>query len=226
MSTAVGSGIWAKQLADTPHLEKGEIADLRRDLAAVLRNLASIGVVEYTNPAAGAPAGLEAATATTVAPRTVSSFLSAGKAALLADGRNVTFTTAGTTPADAPANAVVTGTDIDGKAQTETITVAQTATISAGAKIFKTVTSIAYAAADGTGATVAIGFGDLLGLPVAPRSRAGLGAALVKEIAAGSVVTNGVVNATNRSYAPNSIPDGTRDYCIYYEMDATLITDQ
>jgi hypothetical protein len=196
-----------------------ELHDLREDLTRTFAPLASITVEEFTNPAAANAAGLEAATATTVAPRTVTTFVAGGVAALAAFGRNVTFTTAGDTPADAPASATVTGKDIDGKAQTETINLSQTADIVAGAKIFKSVSSVAYAAAGGTDATVSIGFGDLLGLTKTPKARAGL-AALVREIAAGSLVTNGVLNAANRSYAPNSVPDGTRDYAVYYEYAA------
>lgn len=226
MSIVVGSGIWSKQKAEIPHLNTGEVADLRQDLAKVLAGLAAVAVVEYTNPVAADAAGLKAATTTSVAIQsyTAADLLSAGKAALLADGRNVTFTTAGGTPADAPANVVVNGTDMDGKAQTETIAVAQTATIATGVKIFKTITSVVYEAGQGTGATVSIGFGALLGLPLPIKSRAGL-AGIWREIAAGAVVTNGVVVAANRSYAPNAAPNGTNDYALYYEYDATVITD-
>ncbi len=221
-----GSGLFSNQAPEKAHLVSGkggvagEVDDLRGDVARVLTPMAAITVEEYTNPAAAAVAGLEAATATTVAPRTVTSFLAGGVAALLAYGRNVTFTTAGATPADAPATALVTGTDMDGNAQTETINVPQTATTNAGVKIFKTVTSVAYAAADGTAATVAIGFGSLLGLSKPPVSRAGLVGA-IHEIAVGAVVTTGVLSATNRSYTPAAAPNGTNDYCLYYEYDPT-----
>lgn len=228
MSTVVGSGIFAKQKAEIPHLSTGEVADLRKDVAGVLGPLLGLVVVEYTNPVGAAPQGLEAPTATTVAPRTVTSFLQAGKDALLADGRNVTFTTAGGTPADAPATALITGTGMDGKVQTETVNIAQTAAVASGVKPFKTVASVAYSAADGTGATVSIGFGPLLGLPVPMKTRAGLAGAggLWREIAVGAVVTNGVVSAANGTYAPNTAPNGSADYCIYYEGDATVIADQ
>lgn len=225
MSTIVGSGIFAKQLPDVPHLNTGEIADLRRDVRGVLAPLASMCVVEYTDPAAAAPAGLRVATATVAAPVTVTSFLAPGLAALLADGRNVTFTTAGGTAADAPATATITGTDMDDKPQTETVNLAQTATIANGVKIFKTISKIDFPAADGTGATIAIGFGLSLGLPLPMKLRAGL-AGIIREIAAGAVVTNGVVSATNRSYTPNTAPNGSNDYAIYYEYDASVIKDQ
>lgn len=225
-----GSNMWNKQKPNVPHIlagqtgVAGEVGDLRRDVANVLANMASIGVVEYTNPVAANAAGLEAATATTLAARTATNFLAAGKAALLAEGRNITITTAGGTPADAPATALVTGTDMDGKAQTETITVAQTAATASGVKIFKTVTSVAYATGDGTGATCSIGFGPLLGLPIPMKTRAGL-AGLIREIAAGAVVTTGAVVAANRSYAPASAPNGSTSYAIYYEYDAAVVLD-
>lgn len=217
-----GSGLFVAEHANKEHLLRGsgglgpEIADVRADVARTLLPLAAITVEEFTNPAATDAAGLEAATATTVAPRTVTSFLAPGIAALAAFGRNVTFTTAGGTAADAPASALVTGTNMDDVAQTETVNLAQTAATVAGVKIFKTIDSVAYAAADGTGATVSIGFGSLLGLTKTPKTRAGL-AAIIREIAVGALVTTGVLNATNRSYAPASAPNGTNDYCVYYE---------
>ena len=215
-----GSGLFKKEGAAIPHLSKGEVADLRGDVARTLEPMAAITVEEYTNPAAADAAGLEAATATTVAPRTVTSFLAGGVAALAAYGRNVTFTTAGATPADAPATAVITGTDMDGKAQTETVNLAQIATIASGVKAFKTITKVEYAAADGTGATVSIGFGLKLGVKKSPKVRAGL-AALIREIEVGALVTTGALDGPNRTYLPATAPDGTRDYAIYYEYDAT-----
>jgi len=218
-----GSGIFTSAHALKAHLMQGtgglaaEVADVRNDVAAALAPMAAMTVQEFTNPAAADAAGLEAATATTVSPRTVTAFVAGGTAALTAFGRNVTFTTAGGTPADAPASAVITGEDIDGNAQTETVVLAQTATIASGVKIFKgPLTSVAYAAADGTGATVSIGFGPLLGLEKTPKTRAGL-AAPIREIAVGALVTTGVFSATNRSYAPASAPNGTNDYCVFFE---------
>lgn len=219
-----------------PHLVRGsgglsgEISDLRHDVEEAFQTIESlesgtnpIRVQEFTNPVAADAAGLEIATATTVAPRTVTSFLAGGVAALAAFPRNITFTTAGTTPADAPATAVVTGTDVDGNALTETVTLAQTATIASGAKCFKTVTSVAYAAADGTDATVAIGFGAVFGLAKKAKVRAGA-VAVLAEFAAGSKVTNGVfatptASPPNGSYAPNTAPNGTNDYAVFVERD-------
>lgn len=217
-----GSGLFVSEHANKEHLLRGtgglgpEIADVRADVARTLLPMAAITVEEYMNPATEAVAGLEAATATTVAPRSVTTFLAGGVAALLAYGRNVTFTTAGATPANAPASALVTGTGMDGAALTETVVLAQTAATAAGVKIFKTVTDVDYAAADGTAATVSIGFGALLGMSKTIKSRGGLQKP-IREIAVGAVVTSGVFDVPNLSYAPAAAPNGTNDYALYYE---------
>jgi hypothetical protein len=184
-------------------------------------------VQTWTDPVAASANGLRAATATVATTSTVlaAALEAAGKAALLANPRNVTFTTAGGTAADAPATATITGTDIDDNALTETVNLAQTATIASGVKAFKTIVSIAFAAGDGTDATVAIGFGSVFGLAVKPKLRSGI-VAVVQEYAAGALATNGtfVVPATSPpygTYAPNSAPDGSKDYAVRFERDLT-----
>jgi hypothetical protein len=184
-----------------------------------------LAVDEFTDPATADAAGLEAATTVSTSVRTVTSFLAGGVAALAAYPRNITFTTAGNTPADAPASATITGTDVFGNALTETVNIAQTATIASGVKCFKTVTSIAYTVGQGTDATVSIGFGPLLGLAHKPKVRAGT-VAVVDEIAVGARVTTGTfatptTSPPNGSYSPSSAPNGSRDYAVYYERDLT-----
>jgi hypothetical protein len=198
---AIGSGLLSRFAAKIPHLQgkhgtSGEVGNLRVDLN----------------------------TASTVAAQTylAAALLAPGKAALLAAGRNVTFTTAGVTPADAPATVLVTGVGMDGKVLTETVTIAQTATIATGVKIFKSITSIVYAAGDGVNATVSIGVGNLLGMTRLPKVRAGL-ANVVREVAAGAAVTTGTFVAANRSYLPAAAPDGTKTYALVYEYDATVL---
>jgi len=233
--SSIGSGLFSTMVEKFVHLIKpgpglsGAIHNLRADILKSLTPLAAVVVEEFTGPGAAAAAGLEVAAATTVAPLTVSSFLAGGVTALAAFPRNVTLTTAGVTPADAPASALVTGTDVNGNAQTETITVAQTATISEGVKAFKTVTSVVFAAAEGTAATVAIGYGSVLGLGKKLKPRAGLSAP-IKEIAVGAVVTTGTfvsaaTSPPNGSYSPASALDGAKDYALYYEYDASTETD-
>lgn len=217
-----GSGLFSTQRANRPHLVvaggggvAGEVGDLRRDLEEEMAPLAAIAVDEFTNPAAPDADGLELATATTVAPRTVTTFIGAGLAILAAYPRNITFTTAGGTAADAPATALVTGT-YRGKPQTETVAIAQTATIATGVKPFSTLTSVAYAAADGTDATVSIGIGAGLGVSEVPLSRGG-GVNLIREVAVGALVTTGTLTAAGL-YTPSSAPDGSQDYAAYFEM--------
>lgn len=140
-------------------------------------------------------------------------------------GRNVTVTTVGADDQFSfPFDVVVEGLDLDGNDLTETITVASGASPGtiAGAKIFIKVTKATIpncSAAAGAG-TVSVGFGALLGMDRVPVTRAGL-VNVIREVAAGSVVTNGTFVAANRSYAPSSAPDGSRDYYLVYEADLT-----
>lgn len=180
-------------------------------------------VDEITNPVASAAAGLLAATASTLAVQTylAAALIAGGKTALAAWPRNITFTTAGSTASDAPATATITGKDIDGAALTETVMLAQTATIVAGVKCFSTITSIVFAVGDGTGATVSIGFGAVFGLSKLPKVRAGA-LNVLNEVANAVQVTTGtfVLPATSPpygSYAPSAAPDAAKDYAITYE---------
>ncbi len=166
---ALGSGLFSKAVAKFAHLIKpggglsGEIADLRSDISDMMSPMAAIAVydVQPAGQSAGATNSLHAATATTVAVQTLltAALVASGVTALAAFPRPITFTTAGSTPADAPANVVITGTDKDGNAQNETLALAQTAATVTSAKTYKTITSLVYAAGDGTGATIAVGFG-------------------------------------------------------------------
>lgn len=116
--------------------------------------------------ASAAPAGLLAATATVAAQvvLTADDLIAGGVTELDTWARNLTFTTAGVTPANAPATVQLDGFDAAGVAQTETITLAQTATIASGTKAFRgTGLVITYPAADGTAATVSIGWGSVFG---------------------------------------------------------------
>jgi hypothetical protein len=140
--------------------------------------------------------------------------------------RALVFTVAGTTPADAPATATVVGKDANGGTHTEVVTLPQTATTATTKYFWSYIASVAYPAADGTGATVAIGISAAVGLKKKAKTRAGL-TGCIREIAGGSVVTNGVLTAPsttglpNGNYAPNATFDGATDFAIYYEFDAT-----
>lgn len=116
------------------------------------------------------PEALEAATASQLTSRTVSSFLTTGTDALAAIPRPLAFLIGGATPAHAPATATVTATDENDEAFIEVVTLPTT---SAGARRagavcmtrnVKALTSVVYSAGSGTGATVAIGLGLIPGV--------------------------------------------------------------
>lgn len=228
-----GSGQFSSQKAQKPHLLVGsgglapEIQDLRADIKADFISNAAICIEEFTAPAAAAAAGISAAAASQVAAGRSATLLAL--AANISPPRNITVTTAGATPADAPATALVTGKDIFGNVMTETLNIPQTATIAVGAKAFASVSSIVEAAGEGTAATMSYGTGALIGLAKPIKTRAGL-TAPVREIANAAVVTNGVfattaVGVPNGTYAPNSAPNGALNYALFYEYDATLNRD-
>lgn len=228
---ATGSGLFSKEGPDKPHLLQqtggmaAEVKDVRDDVLKTLAPMAAITVEEFTNPAAADVDALKLSIAVSTSAADYSGAALDGVVGVgtMSPPRNVTVTTTGNTPADAPATATFTGVDIDGKAISETVNVPQTATTAVGAKAFAKVTQITMPVGQGTDAAVSFGFGALIGLTKTIKTRAGA-ANLIREVAVGSLVTNGViataaVGAPHGTYAPNSAPDGTRDYAIYYEYD-------
>lgn len=202
--------------------------DIRTAMANSL-GTAKAGVVlanyEMTNPVASDTAGLRVATASAATTQTVlaAALLAPGIAAILAFPRNVNFTVAGGTAAHAPTAGVIVGTDIDGNALTETVVITASAGTYAGAKAFKTITSISLTGGTGVGATVAIGFAKVFGLPAKIKERAGR-RAVIQETSAGTVVTNGTFATPTTSppygsWSPNTNPDGSVDYSATYERD-------
>lgn len=113
---------------------------------------------------ASAPAGLKAATASVASITTytaAAAFLAGGVAAMDLNPRRPIITVAGVTPSDAPATATWDGFDLDGAAQSEVVTVPQTATSVIATKAYKgTGLSVTLAAADGTAATLAFGYSN------------------------------------------------------------------
>lgn len=207
------------------HGPEGEAAELRADLLKWLPKLAAITVEEFTNPPAALANGILLATASSVAVQSIGPASMVGAPAtefVLPFPRPITVTTAGVTPANAPANVVITGKDVDGNAMTETIAVPQTATVASGVKCFKSVSLITTTAGDGTGATMAIGWDAPIGLTLSPQPRAGA-TLMVREIAVGALVTTGAIsaagtNAPHGMYTPASAANGSQDYAIFYEL--------
>lgn len=115
--------------------------------------------------------GPAAASATGIAASKV--IASTGGATLITSGladiavaRNVTLTPTGTTANVAAGTAVVTGKSINGAAISEnfSITSAQSSATT-GSKAFKSVTSVSFPQASGSGVTLSIGIGSKLGIP-------------------------------------------------------------
>lgn len=194
------------------------------ELARFISKQVPIDCAEFTDPAAAGAATLKVATATVASVVVLgpSDLLTAGKAALAAYPRRVQFTTAGGTPADAPATATIVGKDVNGDDLTETVTLAQTAAAAASAKFFAEITSITYPVADGTDATIAIGFTTALGFSFEPKARAsGLG--IVQELTNGAVPGTAstfitpAAGAPYGGFTPNTAADGSNDYAIYME---------
>jgi hypothetical protein len=221
-----GRSLWAAAQPVVGHLLSGgglpkEIKDLRADLTTAFAGMPNLVVEEWTDLEPGTVNAIKTAAATvaTVASFSGASLNGAVGAAALSRPRRVTVTTAGATASDAPATALITGLAPDGvTAQTDTITVSQTAATATSTKFFSKVTQIDLPAADGTGATLAFGFSSEVLLRRVPVSRAGLAFAL-HEVAAGVLVTTGTISVANQSYTPASAPDGSKDYCIYYEAE-------
>ena len=118
-------------------------------------------VLDADQAAASDPSGVHAAIADTGTEQTVTTNLTSPPYA-----RNITAT-AGGTAGDIGAVAVtVYGADVAGNPLSETLPAftADTAGTVAGQKTFATVNRVVIPAHDGTGATTAIGFGDVLAL--------------------------------------------------------------
>jgi hypothetical protein len=173
-----------------------------------------------------AAAVLKGATATVAAPVTVLG-TTLIQTDLANNPRQLVFTTAGGTAADAPANVVITGLDPQGKVITETLVLAQTATTATSVNAYSSVTSLAYPAADGTGATIAVSFGAVIGLKRPVKSRTGAVVPIQHELMDGTAPTAGALSAPATvgpygGYTPNTAVNGVHKYAIYYEYDASL----
>lgn len=177
----------------------GEVGDLRRDVADTFAAIGGYVTEEFINPLATAANNMMTATASQLAARTLlpgspaAGVLSTATVANLAAApRQIQFTTAGSTPAHQPATATIYGKDERGKPQTEVVPLKQEAGLFLSAFFYSDVDKVELSAGQGTGATLAIGLGAKIGLKQKVLSRAGR-VAVIQEVAAGSVVTNGVV---------------------------------
>lgn len=235
---ALGSGQFANQRSARPHLVNpggglaGELYDLRKDLQADFAANAAIAVEEWTNAPVASTTAIRTAQATVTTVRTLSGSALNGVlgSGVMDPPRSVSVTTAGVTPANAPATVTINGKDVNGDDLSEVVTVSQTAATVESVKAFKQVTSIVEAAGDGVAATLAYGFGVKIGLGKKIKSRAGAIGALVEitggaRLAADAItgtLVDAATSAPNGTYSPAAAPDGTRDYALYYEYDASV----
>lgn len=213
-----------------------EVADLRADVERTFQSFEDGGgylvTEEFTDPPAADPNAI------------VLSMASSDEAVSLAeedlDGvvgnaemvppRNITITTTAHADIDA-VDVVITGRVRNSLgelvAQTDTITLTNGGdTTDVGDAMFSIVDGIDIPAQSGAGGALEIGFGLLLGLANAIKSRAGLRAP-IRQIAAGTVVTTGTfsgpaTNPPHGAYTPAAAADGTRDYALTYEPDTSV----
>lgn len=143
--------------------------------------------------------------------------------------RNVTLKLDSDSDWDAT-TAVVTGTDINGAAQTENISIPNNGNSTVqGVKAFSTVTQVVIPAQTGTGGTCELGFGPDIGFTHPIRTIGGI-ASCIHDHAAGTAhptASTVVVAATatpNGTYDPNTDPDGANDYaCLYSTATASSV---
>lgn len=160
---------WAVHIAnDTVH-DSRDIFNVVSAPVATTRQAGVTRGIEFkadfnSHLAATFPADVDSllvATATTTAVQTylAASLIVAGVTQLDRYPSYITFTTGGGTPADAPASVTITGTNADTNfADSEIVNLSQIAgTATATKRFLGAGLSIAYAAGDGTGATISIG---------------------------------------------------------------------
>lgn len=173
----------------------------------------------WATPVIAVTTNLKAATTlTTGQANTISTFLLSGTPDY---PRNITITTGGTTANVGACTAVVSGTNIYGKAITENFTITSTQNgTTTGASAFKTVTSVLFPSACTTGAsvTMAVGVGNKLGLP---RCVANAGQYLASifnsayETTRGTLVSSATLVEAN-TFAPNGTMDGAKPVELFY----------
>jgi hypothetical protein len=228
-----GSGFFSSKGPLKAHLVNGpggqaaEINKLRTDIMAESGQMSVMVVMEGTNVPAAAVNSIKLAVASSASAVVYQSTALDGAIGqgILDPARPLSITTAGATPADAPATALVHGFDAQGKGVTETITVPQVAATQDGAVCFRQVTRIDLPAGQGVAATMAFGIASTLGVPRKVKSRTGL-QEIQRELMDGALIdpptgalTTAVTNPPYGGYIPVAPPNGAHDYAIYYEGD-------
>lgn len=136
--------------------------------------------------------------------------------------RNVTITPAGTTANVGAGSAVVSGTNIYGKAITESISISSAqSTASTGSKAFASVSSVVFPATTGSGVTVSVGTGSKLGLL---RCLNNAGDLAWSEFGGAFETTRGTMAASataveSNTFTANGSVDGAHNVDLYYAQN-------
>ena len=180
----VGSGLWSKQTPTKDHLIDGpggiakEVQDVRLDLAAALQPLVGVAIEEYVDPPAAVATAIMLVTAREVGTvkYQYAGLTGSVGAGAISPPRNIEVVTAGSTATQAPTSVTVTGFDAQGNALTEVITgTAAGAGTYVGVKCFAKVTQVTFTGGTGTGATISVGTGIVIGLSYIPKTRSRYG---------------------------------------------------
>lgn len=225
----LGSGLFSAYETLKRHLIVGpgglaaEILEIVHSLLGTFGGLAGIQVEEWDAPPAASASAVMPATATVSGSVTYTTVLGQlFNTAFAIAARNLVITGGGTT-AQCPTSAVVTGYSAGGAQQTETI--ALTAGSGTGVKGWSKLVSIQFLGGTGVAGTEAVGTGVVIGLSRVPRLRAGQTSPLTPVfpvIVNGAVLTTdlGTIDTVNYTYTPNSAPNGTNSYALYYDSIA------
>jgi hypothetical protein len=169
----------------------------------------------WTNPVLGTASYVQSgAVLATSAATTISTFTQQPDVA-----RNILLTPTGTTASIGAGTAVVTGTNVLGQIISENFTITSSqSTATTGAKAFKTITSVAFPATSGSGATLSIGTGTKLGIN---RCAADAGKYIFSEFGGVYDATRGTfaisqTAAESNTFIDNSAYDGAHNVELFY----------
>lgn len=133
--------------------------------------------------------------------------------------RNIILTPGGTTANVGAGTAVVSGLNIFGKAISENFTIGATqSTAVTGNKAFKSVSSVTFPAATGSGVTLSIGIGTKLGLRRCLDKLGDYAWSVYGgeyESTRGTVASS-AINIESNTFIPNGTEDGAHNVDIYY----------
>lgn len=226
ISVGIGNGVGLAYKLKTRAGSSSLIKEMINGVVA--RPSPILGVTAYENPAAKSTSGLLDPVATIASPHTYTAvdFKPGGLATLDVYPRTINFTAAGSTPGHAPTSVVIVGADISGITNGETLSLSGigSGTIES-AQTYKSVGSVAFNAASGTDATIAVGLGNTFALTAPAQSRLGaanpiyeaVGGATMAIASEGTIVS-AASSPPNGTYTSTQDPDGETNYVVYFEV--------